>query len=347
MNVFRILLILTLFWSHLALAQWKAPVYSNAIFQLGADARGQGTGGAEVATTQDASAFYWNPAGLTRISTKTQLLAGLGFFSPVESRQQLASVAAKVDSLRFIGFSFLRFSIVNQPFTGDFSNEGSLDLNKYSTFTSQHQALVFTAARKNFLREGISAGFNFKLLYQRIGSYGNGWGFGLDAGAQYTWKEWQLGLMIRDILPTFNAWSYNPSEMQSGFGETSNVLPERAVEITLPSIHPGIARRFVFVGGKLGVQPSVQLPIFMDGDRNSILQAGRFSIMPALGLRIDLWKHFHLCSGLGEMEKNQGQRLSLGAGIRWKSVMFDYAFSRFSSSGNPATRNFFSLKLDF
>jgi hypothetical protein len=152
--------------------------------------------------------------------------------------------------------------------------------------------------------------------------------------------------MVRDLIPTINTWSYNPSEIQTGFGQTSNVLPERSVEVTLPSIHPGVARHFAFAKGKWGVQPAIQLPVYLDGDRNSIIQAGRFSMLPAVGISIDFKKIFHLRSGLGDMEKNQGQRLSLGAGIRWKSISIDYAFSQSTQSGNSANRSFFSFKLD-
>jgi hypothetical protein len=38
--------------------------------------------------------------------------------------------------------------------------------------------------------------------------------------------------------------------------------------------------------------------------------------------------------------------LSLGAGIRWKSISIDYAFSQSTQSGNSANRSFFSFKLD-
>lgn len=327
-------------------AQWKAPVYSNEFLHLGSDAAGLGTAGTEAASTKDANSFFWNPAGLARLKAKTQVAGSLGFFDPQKGRQQVVSIAGSVDSLTTIGFSFLRYSSKNQPLTGELGRDGEVNFDNIVTFSSQHQALVFTAARKDLFRKGLSLGFNFRLLYQETGSFGNGWGFGVDAGAQYTWKEWQLGLMVRDLIPTLNSWSYNPSELQAGFGSTSNVLPERAVEVTLPSFHPGIARRFSTLGDKLGIQPAFQLPIFMDGNRNSPLQAGRFSLNPRLGLTLDFLRFFLIRTGIGEMEKNQGFRFNLGAGIRWKSVTFDYAFSKATSLSNPAGRQLIGFKLD-
>ena len=41
--------------------------YSNEFLNIGAGARGLAMGGAQVASAKDATAGYWNPAGLTGI----------------------------------------------------------------------------------------------------------------------------------------------------------------------------------------------------------------------------------------------------------------------------------------
>ena len=41
--------------------------YSNEFLNIGAGARGLAMGGAQVASTQDGTSGYWNPAGLTGI----------------------------------------------------------------------------------------------------------------------------------------------------------------------------------------------------------------------------------------------------------------------------------------
>src|SRR4051794_26357329 len=42
--------------------------YSNEFLNIGAGARGLGMGGAQVASTEDGNAGYWNPAGLIYVS---------------------------------------------------------------------------------------------------------------------------------------------------------------------------------------------------------------------------------------------------------------------------------------
>ena len=44
--------------------------------KLGAGARAEAMGGAYAAVADDATALYWNPAGLTRISLPTRLSSG-------------------------------------------------------------------------------------------------------------------------------------------------------------------------------------------------------------------------------------------------------------------------------
>lgn len=41
--------------------------YSNEFLNIGAGARGMGMGGAQVASTKDATSGYWNPAALTAV----------------------------------------------------------------------------------------------------------------------------------------------------------------------------------------------------------------------------------------------------------------------------------------
>src|ERR1700733_2020096 len=47
--------------------------YSNEFLNIGAGARGLAMGGAQVATAKDATAGYWNPAGLVGVKDNPNL----------------------------------------------------------------------------------------------------------------------------------------------------------------------------------------------------------------------------------------------------------------------------------
>ena len=77
MTYFRIcVLAVVCLWVSNASAQFRK--YSNEFLNIGAGARGLGMGGAQVASVADATAGYWNPAGLTEI--KEHPVASLMFF---------------------------------------------------------------------------------------------------------------------------------------------------------------------------------------------------------------------------------------------------------------------------
>ena len=62
---------LVLFLSFSSAAQFRK--YSNEFLNIGAGSRAFGMGGAQVASVSDATAGYWNPAGLTGVKNDPSL----------------------------------------------------------------------------------------------------------------------------------------------------------------------------------------------------------------------------------------------------------------------------------
>src|SRR5690349_854059 len=84
--------------------------YSNEFLNIGAGARGLAMGTAQVASVDDVTSGYWNPAGLVGVKDNpsiaimhAQYFAGIGSY-------QYAAVAVPVQgNKRTLGLSLLRF----------------------------------------------------------------------------------------------------------------------------------------------------------------------------------------------------------------------------------------------
>jgi hypothetical protein len=92
------------------LAQFRK--YSNEFLNIGAGARGLAMGSAQVASVNDGTAGYWNPAGLTSVKDQPQInvmhaeyFAGIG-------KYDYASVAfPTTGNKRTIAITGLRFAV--------------------------------------------------------------------------------------------------------------------------------------------------------------------------------------------------------------------------------------------
>src|SRR5436190_9000135 len=80
--------------------------YSNEFLNIGAGARGLGMGGAQVASAKDATAGYWNPAGLTGIKDHPNVgLMHADYFGGIAKYEYLSAGIPIQDNKRAIGIS--------------------------------------------------------------------------------------------------------------------------------------------------------------------------------------------------------------------------------------------------
>ncbi|HPH86356.1 MAG TPA: hypothetical protein PLC48_12890, partial [Ferruginibacter sp.] len=168
--------------------------YSNEFLNIGAGARGLAMGNAQVASVNDATAGYWNPAGLTGV--KDHINAGVmhaEYFAGI-AKYDYASVAVPVqDNKRTLGFSILRFAVDDIPNTLFLVEpDGSINYNNIQSFSSSDYAFIFSFAQnfRNTEKKNISIGANAKVIYRKVGKFATAWGFGLDAGIQMHGEKW-------------------------------------------------------------------------------------------------------------------------------------------------------------
>ena len=135
--------------------------YSNEFLNIGAGARGLAMGSAQVASIQDGTAGYWNPAGLVGIKDYPQLnLMHAEYFAGI-GKYDFASIAFPAsNNKRTFAVTGLRFAvddIMNTLFLVE--PDGSLNYNNMQAFSSADYAFIFSYAQK--LKEGGKKNIHF------------------------------------------------------------------------------------------------------------------------------------------------------------------------------------------
>jgi hypothetical protein len=201
----------------------KTPKYSNEFLNVGVGARALGMGKVQVSLADDATAGYWNPAGLANQTHKYDgVLMHSELFGGIV-KNDYAAFSMPLDDKSAIGASVLRLGVDDIADTRNLINEyGYVDYSKIELFSVADYALLLSYARKVGTVEGLSVGANAKIIYRNIGKFANGYGFGIDAGVQYNHKGWKLGLMARDITTTFTQWTINADEYTKGIEGVAN-----------------------------------------------------------------------------------------------------------------------------
>src|SRR6476661_4982115 len=159
----------------------KTPKYSNEFLTIGVGARALGMGKVQASLADNATAGYWNPAGLTNQAHKYDgVLMHSELFSGIV-KNDYAAFSMPLDEKSAIGASLLRLGVDNIADTRALVNEyGYVDYSKIEYFSVADYALLLSYARKLGV-EGLSVGVNGKFIYRNIGKFAHGYGFGVDA----------------------------------------------------------------------------------------------------------------------------------------------------------------------
>ncbi len=330
----------------------SAPKYSNEFLAIGIGARAMAMSNACVASSQDVTAGYWNPANLTFIKNDLQIGAMHAEYFGGIAKFDFGAVAKPIDSLSALSFSFIRFGVDNIPNTTELiDNEGNINYDRITEFSAADHAFILSYARK---LKGVDFryGANFKVVYRKVGDFARSWGFGLDAGATYIHKGFIFSAFARDITSTFNAWSFSLSDRtKEVFLQTGNEIPQNSLEVTLPRLILAAARRIDIK--KFSVQPEINFDFTFDGKRNVLLPGKPVSFDPHMGLEAGYNNIIFIRAGLGNVqriiEQNGSEKLvmqpTIGAGVRIKRLYIDYALTNIAGQ-LPLFTNVFSLKLE-
>lgn len=336
-------------------AQDNTPKYSNEFLSIGVGARALAMSNSQVAHVNDVTSGYWNPAGLLEVKNDYAFaLMHAEYFAGI-AKYDYAGFATPVDSSSALGVSIIRFGIDDIPDTRFlYDANGAINYDRIRYFSAADYAFLFSYARRVDLLGGLNLGANAKVVHRIAGNFANAWGFGLDAGAQLKLNKWQVGLMVRDITGTFNAWSHNTELIVDIYTQTGNTIPENSVEITLPKAILGVARYFS-VRSDFGVLASLDLITSFDGKRNVLIKSDFASVDPALGLELDYKKTAFIRFGAGQIQEvkdfdgstHKTFQPNFGLGFAVKGVNIDYALTDIGDQSESLYSHIFSIKAGF
>jgi hypothetical protein len=335
--------------------QTSAPKYSNEFLDVGVGARALGMSNCQIASVNDVTAGYWNPAGLNGITTPLALgLMHSEYFAGI-AKYDYVGFAKRIDSTSVFGISMIRFGVDNIPNTTELIDaNGNVNYDKITTFSAADYAFLLSYARLSKIK-GLRFGGNVKIIRRVIGDFAGAWGFGFDLGAQYDYKKWKFGLMLRDVTSTFNAWTFNLNDqMKQTFLATGNTLPTNSVEVTLPRMLLGLNRKFEFMNNRFSLAPEIALDVTFDGRRNVLIQSSVASVDPHFGFEAGYKNMIFLRGGIMNIQTETditGTKFTsfmpnVGVGIKFKAFTLDYALTDIGDQSVALYSNVFSLKID-
>ena len=352
MNIKRFILLVFTSYSMLAVSQTTRN-YSNEFMNIGVDAAALAMSGSVTATSNDVNSGYWNPAGLVHLEDNALALMHSSYFANIANYNYVA-FAMPLDDRSAIGLSVIRFGVDDiLDTTKLIDQQGNINYDRINLFSAVDYGVTFSYARKLPI-PGLNYGVNAKVIRRIIGDFASSWGFGFDLGIQFETKNWQFGLMARDITTTFNAWAFDQDRLE----DIQNAIPgenqeePETNELTLHKLQLGMAKSFIF-DYDYSLKTELDLIVRFE-QNNDIISTSFASITPAFGFEFGYIDLVYLRGGVGnfqnELEFDNTKKLSfqpnLGLGFKYNGVSIDYAITDIGDQSVALYSNVFSLKID-
>lgn len=333
----------------------QAPIYSDEFLQIGVSARALAMGNSVVGSVDDVTAGYWNPAGLANIKSNMEFsLMHAEYFAGI-AKYEYGALSYRIDSNSVFGFTAIRFGVDDIPNTTQLIDaNGNINYNNITSFSAADYGFLFSYARTIGI-PGLDLGANVKIVRRVVGNFASAWGFGFDLAAQYKYKQWLFGAVLRDATSTFNAWTYTlDNATQQVFQETGNTIPTDNVEVTLPRLLLGAGRKFMLFQKKVSLLGELGADITFDGKRNTLVSSNPVSVDPHIGVEIGYKGFVFLRGGVNNIQNSTdvtGKPITtfqpdFGVGIKIKSFALDYALTNIGNASVAIYSNIFSVKFD-
>lgn len=344
--------LITLLWASSLVSNAQVLKYSNEFLNIGIGGRAMAMGGSVIASTSDVTGTYWNPASLLKMSEGLQISAMHNEQFAGIAKHDYGSIGFSLNENSKLAFSLIRFGVDGIPNTLYLMQDGQINYALIRSFSAVDYAFVGSYAKATKVK-GLNLGFNAKIIRRVVGEFGGAWGFGIDVGATYQRGKWQYAAMARDISSTFNAWSFNLSDAdKKQLLAAGNAIPAGGLEITVPRITLGVARKWMFSKEKYSILPEFNLDFTTDGQRNVLISSNIINIDPRMGVEFGYNDFVFIRGGYSTLQRviditgkqSFNGMPSMGVGIKLKTLAIDYALGNAFNQGLIGMSNIISLR---
>jgi hypothetical protein len=192
-----------------------AAKYAGEPFSLGVGGRALAMGGAAIAGPFDASAGYWNPAGLNLLSGKNIIAMHSETFGSLLNHDYIGYTNNKGETnSRFKAFGFYLYYL-----GGGGIKITELDPNSgrpYVLREESHGDFLLAASLAGKIKSKIDIGVTVRFIYRNLATI-SGYGLTADIGALYQVNSYaRLGFVVTDVFSGFIRYSE---------GNTESILP--------------------------------------------------------------------------------------------------------------------------
>ncbi len=287
--------------------------YAGEFLELGVGARSLALGGAGTAISEDATAGYWNPAGLNVLKfPMVTAMHETRFDGTVQ--YDYGAFAAPLNSTSSAALSILHIGVSNILDTRnaliDLNNNGQLDPGEYldyskvSTFSNYDWIAILSYAK--MVNPELSWGVNAKLIDVRLDPQTTGSGIGLDFGARYKPNDaLTLAAVAEDVTTTLLSYTTGTKELVS-----PTIILGGAYEWNITS------------DGNHRLMPTADIDLrFENRGQDAQLYAGTASADFHEGLEYQYKNLFAIRGGYNDMKM-----WSVGVGVSISKLHIDYAY---------------------
>ncbi|OQX56599.1 MAG: hypothetical protein B5M53_00575 [Candidatus Cloacimonas sp. 4484_209] len=193
--------------------------YAEEFLNLGLGARSYGVGGAFCSIADDATSFYWNPAGPVQLSKKTVFFMHSTQYQNLMTYDGATVVLPSASQKKALSIGMLYLNIPDifdtrnaweDTNNNGLPDENEIDYSKITKFNDNEMAFFLNGAVKK--NNNLFIGFNVKFLRKSFAEFSAN-GFGSDLGIIYIPnKSLRLGMNLKDITSSFLLWNTGKKE---------------------------------------------------------------------------------------------------------------------------------------